>query len=80
MSPPAFYTNITDGMSHSDRRGPQCGRGQGSQGPSEKLIEKRDEFTEQLSRLLGLPRTMKIGNPPSPPFSKGGAGGFETYF
>ena len=23
---------------------------------------------------------MKIANPPSPPFSKGGLGGFETYF
>jgi len=25
-------------------------------------------------------RTMKIDNPPSPPFSKGGMGGFESYF
>ncbi len=26
------------------------------------------------------PRTMKIDNPPSPPFRKGGVGGFEIYF
>ena len=26
------------------------------------------------------PRPMKIDNPPSPPFSKGGMGGFENYF
>ncbi len=25
-------------------------------------------------------RTMKIANPPSPPFSKRGVGGFESYF
>ena len=25
-------------------------------------------------------RTMKIDNPPSPPFRKGGVGGFESYF
>ena len=25
-------------------------------------------------------RRMKIANPPSPPFSKGGLGGFESYF
>jgi hypothetical protein len=25
-------------------------------------------------------RTMKIQNPPSPPFRKGGLGGFERYF
>jgi hypothetical protein len=29
---------------------------------------------------IGHPRTMKILNPPSPPFSKGGLGGFENHF
>ncbi len=28
----------------------------------------------------GHPQTMKMANPPLPPFRKGGMGGFENYF
>jgi hypothetical protein len=44
-------------------------------------------FFEQSFMTERHPRTMKINNPPSPPeqrvtfgFSKGGMGGFESYF
>jgi hypothetical protein len=30
--------------------------------------------------LEGHRQTMRIDNPPSPPFRKGGMGGFESYF
>ena len=32
------------------------------------------------SRPNGHPQTMKMANPPLPPFRKGGMGGFENYF
>jgi hypothetical protein len=36
--------------------------------------------TRQHRRWIRHPQTMKIANPPSPPFSKGGLGGFGSYF
>ena len=38
------------------------------------LVNELDEISRMI---IGLMKTL---NPPSPPFSKGGVGGFEGYF